>query len=246
MRAIKTEGCNKVLTAPADDLGVGDLPAQFGLIFDSAAGETQEDGRLGFVTTWRPTEIERAALAVGADVQLRVIGRGHPPVALDVTIDRDAAQAVIAAGHVGRALSLLYQDLRERQREARQEVENWPHEIRDDNADVLALIAKLDAIVPDDPAEFVALWERAIDRADEQHSELAALIREVPAQVLDQAIAEAREELGALPETPDRDEPGSPPAPFPSREEADAARDARREEGGSMDDPAAGPPEVDR
>jgi hypothetical protein len=59
--------------------------------FGKPAGMTDEecqplrvhDSGEGYISCWRPTDEERAAVAAGGPVWLCVVGRGHPPVWLD-------------------------------------------------------------------------------------------------------------------------------------------------------------------
>jgi hypothetical protein len=48
------------------------------------------------VSCWQPTEEERAAIAAGAPVWLRIFGRGHPPVVLEVAPPFSVSDAATA------------------------------------------------------------------------------------------------------------------------------------------------------
>ena len=49
---------------------------------------TEDDhGNTVLVSTWEPSAEERAAIAEGANIELRVWGGGHPPVAITTNND---------------------------------------------------------------------------------------------------------------------------------------------------------------
>lgn len=113
MKPIRTPETNVTLTLPGGT-DENDLPAARVLVYDSDAGETPEDARHAFETLWMPDEDEAARLEAGAAVRLRVVGQGHPPVALTVTEAIVPEREIISRAHVDRALGHLYAELNER------------------------------------------------------------------------------------------------------------------------------------
>ena len=74
MKPVELENPDVVLRGPADMPECGDLTAIM----------VSENGYPGFVSLWKPSQAELAALMKGGAVALSVVGRSHPPVALGV------------------------------------------------------------------------------------------------------------------------------------------------------------------
>ena len=74
MKPVELENPDIVLRGPADMPGCGDLTAIM----------VSENGYPGFVSLWKPSQAELAALMKGGAVTLSVVGMSHPPVALGV------------------------------------------------------------------------------------------------------------------------------------------------------------------
>jgi hypothetical protein len=155
----KTDRTNITITGdPAK--GEGDIPAIRGMLYDPTAGQTEEDGRLGFLSEWQPNEQERAAIAGGALVQLRVYGAGHPPVSLGAGEQTDPTQACVHVAQIGRAIGVLYDRLAK-------------VKVADD--DVGDPVSAMSATTRD---EFFAAFEAALDDVNQQTLEALREIRE--------------------------------------------------------------------
>jgi hypothetical protein len=113
MKSVRTPDCNVTLTLPGGTQD-NDLPAQRAMLYDTTAGETQEDARLGFVSRWLPDEREARKLEAGAAIELTIWGAAHPPVAVSVTDAVVPERELVQRGRVERALGQLYADLKER------------------------------------------------------------------------------------------------------------------------------------
>lgn len=91
MDITRIEGCTRVIGEAQGYIG---LPLRDISIVD-AEGETP-----AMESAWLPSDAEKVAIAAGSPIVLRVLGRGHPPVALyvgDPAIGRltDAARDVL-------------------------------------------------------------------------------------------------------------------------------------------------------
>jgi hypothetical protein len=78
MRPIETQASD---TTYVGGEGVDDLPTEVGVELDPQSGTILRRMR----SRWRPDELERSALILGADVVLDVFGSAMPPVRVRVT-----------------------------------------------------------------------------------------------------------------------------------------------------------------
>ena len=74
MKPVKLENPDVVLRGPADMPECGDLTAIM----------VSENGYPGFVSLWKPSQAELAALMKGGTVAIHIVGMSHPPVAVGV------------------------------------------------------------------------------------------------------------------------------------------------------------------
>lgn len=72
-------GCTRVLGAP-----LGWTPETSGEVCGQPIRDEMNGDVPCMVSAWEPTPAEIAAIVVGAKVNLRVVGCGHPPVMLFV------------------------------------------------------------------------------------------------------------------------------------------------------------------
>lgn len=71
MKPVKLENPDIVLRGPEDMPECGNLTAV----------KVNENGYPGFVSLWKPSQAELAALMKGGAVSIHIVGRSHPPVA---------------------------------------------------------------------------------------------------------------------------------------------------------------------
>ena len=74
MKPVELENPDVVLRGPADMPECCDLTAIM----------VSENGYPGFVSLWKPSQSELAALMKGGTVAIHIVGMSHPPVALGV------------------------------------------------------------------------------------------------------------------------------------------------------------------
>lgn len=74
MTPVKLENPDIVLRGPEDMPECGNLTAV----------KVNKNGYLGFVSLWKPSQAELAALMKGGAVSIHIVGMSHPPVALGV------------------------------------------------------------------------------------------------------------------------------------------------------------------
>ena len=74
MKPVELENPDIVLRGPADMPECGNLTAV----------KVNENGYPGFVSLWKPSRAELAALMKGGAVAIHIVGMSHPPVALGV------------------------------------------------------------------------------------------------------------------------------------------------------------------
>jgi hypothetical protein len=89
----RVEGCTRVLGAPK-----GWTPETSGDCHGLPIRDEMNGDVPCMISAWEPTPAELAALNLGAKVMLRLVGTGHPPVALYVSDVPDAS-----AGEAGTA-----------------------------------------------------------------------------------------------------------------------------------------------
>lgn len=73
----RIEACTRVLGAP-----IGWTPETSGPCRGLPIRDEMNGDMPAMVSCWEPTPDEVAAIAAGAKVMLRILGSGHPPVAL--------------------------------------------------------------------------------------------------------------------------------------------------------------------
>ena len=74
MTPVKLKNPDIVLRGPEDMPECGNLTAV----------KVNKDGYPGFVSLWKPSQAELAALMKGGAVSIHIVGMSHPPVALGV------------------------------------------------------------------------------------------------------------------------------------------------------------------
>lgn len=73
----RIEGCTRVLGAPVGWTPETSGPCRGLPIRDEVNGDMPV-----MISVWEPTPAEAAAIAAGGKIALRIVGTGHPPVAL--------------------------------------------------------------------------------------------------------------------------------------------------------------------
>jgi hypothetical protein len=167
MKSVRTPDCNVTLTLPGGTQD-NDLPAQRAMLYDTTAGETQEDARLGFVSRWLPDEREARKLEAGAAIELTIWGAAHPPVAVSVTDAVVPERELVQRGRVERALGQLYADLKERAARELVSIADAMETGALDPDPAIAIRKMPGAILPS-PATFADLWTNALDATREDH-----------------------------------------------------------------------------
>lgn len=159
MRAVKHDRCNLNLTLPGGT-EKNDLPAERVRVVDEVLGDSW-----AIETTWIADETERESVAAGSPVVLRVMGNGHPAVAMfvpEVAPDR----AAIDRDHASRAIGRLYSELAE------------------GSGDVSKM----------EPTAFLGLWEQAVAETTQGAGEIDHLIATLRAES-GQSAEESREAI---------------------------------------------------
>jgi hypothetical protein len=79
MKYIEFEGANTLFRAPESMKDTcGDLPA---------LATTDDNGYRCIVSAWQPSEADKAAIAAGQPIFLKIVGEGMPPVCLFTITD---------------------------------------------------------------------------------------------------------------------------------------------------------------